>query len=721
VKKDFAARFQRSPEGDLSKDHQGVGPTAPICAGSADLPGISNRMIARAVGRLDPSSSQRLDPAVRAWVGQALATDLSAVNVHTGASADALARSQGAAALTEGNDVYFRRGRYDAGTVVGRQLLAHELVHVAQSRRSAAPTDQVSAASDPAEREAASLSRRAMTGSHVGAPTAQATARFHRQPEAHADVADAASYRVVKTGIRVLQEGQLAATLGLPPGVIPPGAESNPDFLLSLADPTQASQLVEIQGVPSDVVESLPEGEVVEVGPHHNVWLNTTLAVGEGVDKAVEGMAHGGNATAHAIEKSKVFRVGKRVFLVVSIGLGVKRFLEAPPGEVMEVLGEETGRVGGEIAGATVGVEICVAVGVGTGGIGLLVCGIGGALIGENLGEWLGGALFGGLGDIVGDALDSIGESVDEGMRLVIEGLAGFMDVAAAFGSLPAQMLGLSLAQRERLRPENWDIRQLPPTVQADALAVAHAVWHRIGSLDGDQYLSLIDDPLYSFAPPFEAIAHIADATKGAGPGAQVLRADELLKLDPLRFVHILESLQLTYVQDPDYLAGMGGRWDDEALLSVTLRPLVRDRAEINPANWDLSQLGQANLEGDSFQAAVMAIGQTVWARLGPLPQDRLPPELRRTLKELGVSARQADDVAEGINQTMASPAIEALEGLLPGAPAFMTEGEMILEMTPEQFLSTLRDFGIPLKHKKEPEEIAELSVRWMRSGFQPW
>jgi hypothetical protein len=57
--------------------------------------------------------------------------DLSGVRVHTDSDADRLSRSLQADAFTTGNDVFFRRGKYEPGTSQGDQLIGHELAHVA--------------------------------------------------------------------------------------------------------------------------------------------------------------------------------------------------------------------------------------------------------------------------------------------------------------------------------------------------------------------------------------------------------------------------------------------------------------------------------------------------------------------------------------------------------------------------------------------------------------
>lgn len=59
-------------------------------------------------------------------------TDLENVKIIYGPSADEYARSNHALALTIANRIYFRNGAYRPETEEGRELLAHELTHVAQ-------------------------------------------------------------------------------------------------------------------------------------------------------------------------------------------------------------------------------------------------------------------------------------------------------------------------------------------------------------------------------------------------------------------------------------------------------------------------------------------------------------------------------------------------------------------------------------------------------------
>jgi hypothetical protein len=72
--------------------------------------------------------------AVRRLLEPALGTDLSGVRVHRGESSTAAARSLRAEAFTAGGEVHIPAtyGSLESGK--GRELLAHELVHVAQQR-----------------------------------------------------------------------------------------------------------------------------------------------------------------------------------------------------------------------------------------------------------------------------------------------------------------------------------------------------------------------------------------------------------------------------------------------------------------------------------------------------------------------------------------------------------------------------------------------------------
>ncbi len=97
-------------------------------------------------------------PAVTGSVGASLGDSFADVRVHTDEGAAALARSVSARAFTVGSDIFFGPGEYQPATPGGRELLAHELVHVVQ-QRGAPPSGPltVSQPGDALEREAEDL------------------------------------------------------------------------------------------------------------------------------------------------------------------------------------------------------------------------------------------------------------------------------------------------------------------------------------------------------------------------------------------------------------------------------------------------------------------------------------------------------------------------------------------------------------------------------------
>ena len=96
------------------------------------------------------SPGEPLDAATRAYFEPRFGRDLGAVRLHTQGSAAAAACSINARAYTLGNNIAFAHGEYAPNTPAGRLLLAHELTHVAQNRRSA---DGATARRDPAPAE----------------------------------------------------------------------------------------------------------------------------------------------------------------------------------------------------------------------------------------------------------------------------------------------------------------------------------------------------------------------------------------------------------------------------------------------------------------------------------------------------------------------------------------------------------------------------------------
>ncbi|HEV2634049.1 MAG TPA: LamG-like jellyroll fold domain-containing protein [Actinocrinis sp.] len=102
-----------------------------------------------------PAPAQASDLLDRAWAARGerrnlphdlldllerhLGADLTALRVHTGPAADAVARAFGADAVTCGSAIFFRDGCYRPAEPRGLRLVAHEAAHVVQQARGTGP------------------------------------------------------------------------------------------------------------------------------------------------------------------------------------------------------------------------------------------------------------------------------------------------------------------------------------------------------------------------------------------------------------------------------------------------------------------------------------------------------------------------------------------------------------------------------------------------------
>jgi hypothetical protein len=84
------------------------------------------------VGRAVAGPGRSLDPDLRDHFERKLGVGLGAARVHTDADASASARALGAWAYTYGSDIVFSPGSYKPTSATGRELIAHEVAHVAQ-------------------------------------------------------------------------------------------------------------------------------------------------------------------------------------------------------------------------------------------------------------------------------------------------------------------------------------------------------------------------------------------------------------------------------------------------------------------------------------------------------------------------------------------------------------------------------------------------------------
>jgi hypothetical protein len=108
------------------------------------------------------SPGRPLGAETQEFFGARLGHDFSRVRVHTGATESTSAQAVAARAYTVGPDIVFADGAYAPDSPAGRQLLAHELVHVVQQgggSGSAEAPASISTPTDAPERQADAVAR----------------------------------------------------------------------------------------------------------------------------------------------------------------------------------------------------------------------------------------------------------------------------------------------------------------------------------------------------------------------------------------------------------------------------------------------------------------------------------------------------------------------------------------------------------------------------------
>jgi hypothetical protein len=125
-----------------------------------------DRSASRSVHPAMGSPGKSLDSDTRDFFEPRFGFDFSRVRVHADSRAASSARAINAQAYTAGNDVVFDEGRYAPDSVEGRQLLAHELMHVVQQDAGARAVGPLATGSrhDGFEQEADAAARHSVLG-----------------------------------------------------------------------------------------------------------------------------------------------------------------------------------------------------------------------------------------------------------------------------------------------------------------------------------------------------------------------------------------------------------------------------------------------------------------------------------------------------------------------------------------------------------------------------
>jgi hypothetical protein len=116
---------------------------------------------------------ERLPDELARRLTRELSVDLSQVRIHCDERAARIAAQVGARALTVRSDIYFAAGAYDPTTAAGIELIAHEVMHVAQNTRGAITLGDraVSRPDDPHERQAVSFASQFITARPPARPS----------------------------------------------------------------------------------------------------------------------------------------------------------------------------------------------------------------------------------------------------------------------------------------------------------------------------------------------------------------------------------------------------------------------------------------------------------------------------------------------------------------------------------------------------------------------
>src|SRR5579859_4875916 len=116
------------------------------------------------------ASGQPIDQGIQHTLEESFGLDLSAIRIHIGRTADALAQELEADAFTCGADIFFASEAYRPQTKMGLWLLAHEVAHVVQQARAVVSEKNamsgvvMGTAGDPWENEADNVAARVVEG-----------------------------------------------------------------------------------------------------------------------------------------------------------------------------------------------------------------------------------------------------------------------------------------------------------------------------------------------------------------------------------------------------------------------------------------------------------------------------------------------------------------------------------------------------------------------------
>lgn len=454
----------------------------------------------------------------------------------------------------------------------------------------------------------------------------------------------------------------------------------------------------------------------------------------------------------------KVLKWGGRIFTAIDVGRGIWRIANASGLERLTVIGEETGRFAGGAEGGELGAGACVALGIATEGIGLIACGIGGAIAGSFVGEKLGGLIFG------------MPEAIMKSMEALELVLGGGMEAMEAIGKVTQGFFQFiiegNIQTYERLNYQNWDTRFLPDTMKNDINSLGKQMWRLLNDQkdlppDADQQTKFYGVLLKGLKPMGELgisadlLSRIRNEMMAldANAGGSVTE-ESLLQMSSIEFVKWLQDWHLQYKQDPVYLANpdtfynnLGAARNKEAL-EIHYRNTIESRAKLNINNWasfDLQEVLFSNYEkwlskqpkdanspddeaisqtydgynevADSTEKAIRALGSRVWGVLGGLNYADFTSVVNNTLAWYNPDGAILQVLCNGLQSVINALGENTGSGILQMVDI---TPDSVTGQTPVDLVDALVKYGL-LHFRKEPREVADLALIWMNTGFAPW
>lgn len=352
------------------------------------------------------SAGQPLEASTRSSMGERLGHDFSRVRIHSDARAAESARAVNARAYTVGPNVVFGHGEYAPRSIEGDALIAHELTHVVQ-QSTAAGIPQHGLLIDP---PSSSLEREAVRASEqnspvTGNPRETGGVRLARNRKDHKPGPDT-------PGVRTNQDEDpdlsFLFLLGTALKHIGESAQATRDMYNSGIETMRAaSESMKSSGVPrSEIAKDLVSrrrllkvqvkklsdvliragSEAIDHLPGRagDLSYEQRLAI-KGTDDAVIASALKSNRLVNLLPGT--LRQLSRGMWIASAGVSVKMVLDAPQAERGAVAIKEGAGFAGGMVGSLGVAAGCALIGIASGGLGLLVCGLAGGILGDMAGR----------------------------------------------------------------------------------------------------------------------------------------------------------------------------------------------------------------------------------------------------------------------------------------------------------------------------------------------